>query len=53
MKKKITVIGVILIAILLVGGGYLFHARKAEEKQLVQTSNKSEKKLEKMDEDKK
>ena len=53
MKKKITVIGVILIAILLVGGGYLFHARKAEEKPLEQTSKKTEKKLEKMDEDKK
>lgn len=53
MKKKITVIGVILIAILLVGGGYLFHAHKAEEKPLEQTSKKTEKKLEKPDEDKK
>ena len=51
MKKKLTVIGVILIAILLVGGGYLFHAHKAEEKPLEQTSKKTEKKLEKPDED--
>ena len=51
MKKKITVIGVILIAILLVVGGYLFHAHKAEEKPLEQTSKKTEKKLEKPDED--
>ena len=53
MKKKLTVIGVILIAILLVVGGYLFHAHKTEEKLLEQTSKKTEKKLEKPDEDKK
>lgn len=51
MKKKLTVIGVILIAILLLVGGYLFHAHKAEEKLLEQTSKKTEKKLEKPDED--
>ena len=37
MKKKLTVIGVILIAILLVVGGYLFHAHKTEEKLLEQS----------------
>ena len=51
MKKKLTVIGVILIAILLLVGGYLFHAHKTEEKLLEQTSKKTEKKLEKPDED--
>lgn len=43
MKKKLTVIGVILIAILLVGGGYLFHAHKAEEKPLEQTFKENRK----------